>query len=46
VEADERGIARLGLVPIGRDLIAEGSWARHDPVKLAKAVMELIAEHR
>jgi uncharacterized cofD-like protein len=46
VEADERGIARLGLVPVGRDLIAEGSWARHDPIKLAKAVIELVAEHR
>jgi 2-phospho-L-lactate transferase/gluconeogenesis factor (CofD/UPF0052 family) len=46
VEADERGIARLGLVPIGRDLIAEGSWARHDPVKLAQAIVDLIAEHR
>jgi uncharacterized cofD-like protein len=46
VEADERGIARLGLVPIGRDLIAEGSWARHDPVKLAQAIIDLVAEHR
>jgi uncharacterized cofD-like protein len=46
VEADERGIARMGLVPVCRDLIAEGSWARHDPVKLAKAIMELVAEHR
>ena len=46
VEADERGIARLGLVPVCRDLIAEGSWARHDPLKLAKAVVELVAAHR
>jgi uncharacterized cofD-like protein len=46
VEADERGIARLGLVPVCRDLIAEGSWARHDPVKLAKTIAELVAEHR
>ena len=46
VEADARGIARLGLVPIGRDLIAEGSWARHDPIKLAQAIIELVAEHR
>jgi uncharacterized cofD-like protein len=46
VEPDERGIARLGLVPVCRDLIAEGSWARHDPLKLAKAIMELVAEHR
>ncbi len=46
VEPDERGIARLGLVPICRDLIAEGSWARHDPVKLAKAIMDVVAEHR
>ncbi len=46
VEADERGIARLGLVPVCRDLIAEGSWARHDPVKLAKTIVELVADHR
>ena len=46
VEPDERGIARLGLVPVCRDLIAEGSWARHDPVKLAKAIMELAMQHR
>lgn len=44
VDPDERGIAALGLVPVCRDLIAEGSWARHDPLKLAKVVMELATQ--
>jgi hypothetical protein len=34
------------LVAICRDLIAEGSWARHDPLKLAKAISDLLAEQR
>ena len=46
VDPDARGIARLGFVPVCGDLIAEGSWARHDPTKLAKAILELVAEHR
>jgi uncharacterized cofD-like protein len=46
VEPDDRGMARLGIIPVCRDLIAEGSWARHDPLKLAGAVMDLVAEHR
>ena len=46
VEPDDRAIARLGMIPVCRDLIAEGSWARHDPVKLAAAVIEVLAEHR
>ena len=46
VDPDARGIARLGCVPVCGDLIAEGSWARHDPTKLAKAILELVAEHR
>lgn len=46
VDPDERGIAALGLVPVCRDLIAEGSWARHDPLKLAKVVIDLATQHR
>jgi len=43
VDPDEHSIARLGLVPVCRDLIAEGNWARHDSLKLAGAIMEILA---
>ncbi|NLO74323.1 MAG: uridine diphosphate-N-acetylglucosamine-binding protein YvcK [candidate division WS1 bacterium] len=46
VDPDERGIARLDMIPVCRDLIAEGSWARHDPAKLATAIMQITAEHK
>jgi len=46
VEPDVEAIARLGFVPVSRDLLSEDDYARHDPRKLADAIMELIVSER
>jgi uncharacterized cofD-like protein len=42
VEPAERDLSRLGVIPIEMDLVAEGSWVRHDPLKLARALMGIL----
>lgn len=42
---DQREIAQLGFIPIGRELISQDNWARHDPDKLAQAVVGLAVQH-
>jgi uncharacterized cofD-like protein len=44
VQPDTGEIASMGLMPIRRPLLAEGGLVRHDPAKLAAAVMELGVE--
>jgi uncharacterized cofD-like protein len=39
VEADRREVEALGAVPVVVDLLASGSSARHDPGKLARALL-------
>ncbi len=44
VEPGTGELASMGLMPIRRPLLAEGGLVRHDPSKLAAAVMELAVE--
>jgi uncharacterized cofD-like protein len=39
IKADPRLIRSLGCRPIGRDLLRRGTKVRHDPVKLARAIL-------
>ncbi len=45
VAYDNREIAQLGFIPVGRDLISQDNWVRHDPDKLAQAIVELTVQH-
>lgn len=45
VAYDYRKIAQMGCIPVGRDLISQDNWVRHDPDKLAQAVVELTVQH-
>lgn len=40
IKADPRLIRSLGCRPIGRDLLRPGAKIRHDPVKLARAILK------
>jgi uncharacterized cofD-like protein len=42
VEWSERDLSRMGVIPVAADLVAEGSWVRHDPLKLARALMDIL----
>jgi uncharacterized cofD-like protein len=41
VEADRAGVEALGAVPVVTDLLAAGAVARHDPQKLARALLAI-----
>jgi uncharacterized cofD-like protein len=41
VKPDAEEVGRLGLIPICGDLISQDDYARHDPTKLAQAVLHL-----
>lgn len=41
VEVDRAGLEALGAVPVVTDLLAEGPVARHDPHKLARALLAI-----
>ncbi len=41
VVPDAAEIARLGYLPVARDLISRNNWARHDEGKLARELMEI-----
>jgi uncharacterized cofD-like protein len=41
VEPDKQTLARWGYIPITADLISRDNLARHDPAKLARALMRL-----
>ena len=43
---DDEGLRALGCRVVGRDLLAAGPMIRHDPEKLARAVLELAQEAR
>jgi hypothetical protein len=43
VEPDVSGIRALGLRPVPQDLISEEELVRHDPRKIATALLELLA---
>ena len=43
IPADHAALAALGLQVTARDLLGEGPKARHDPRKLARALLELAA---
>jgi len=38
-------IAKLGFIPVCRDLVSADSLARHDPEKLSNALLEIAAKH-
>ena len=38
-------IAKLGFIPVCRDLVSADSLARHDPEKLSDALLEIAAKH-
>jgi len=40
-----QSIAKLGFIPVCRDLISADSLARHDPEKLSDALLEIAAKH-
>ncbi len=42
VEVDEEAFRQHGTRVVGADLLAEGSLVRHDPVKLGRAVLDLL----
>ncbi len=42
VQPDVEEVGRLGLIPIGGDLISHDDYARHDPEKLAQATLRLV----
>lgn len=44
IAPDVEGLGALGCRTVGRDLLAAGSKIRHDPQKLARAVLELAQE--
>ena len=44
IAPDVEGLRALGCRAVGRDLLAAGSKIRHDPQKLARAVLELAQE--
>jgi len=46
VGVDAAEIARMGFIPIARDLLSEDDYARHDPGKLASAIIELVVSER
>lgn len=39
-------LAALGVEGVGTSLICETDWVRHDPEKLARTVVDLVARHR
>lgn len=41
VVPDVHTIARMGYIPVRRSLISHDNWARHDPTKLARALLSL-----
>lgn len=41
ISADYRRVARLGCLPVLCDLLGSGAQIRHDPEKLARAVLQL-----
>jgi 2-phospho-L-lactate transferase/gluconeogenesis factor (CofD/UPF0052 family) len=43
VQADLDALRRLGLRPIAADLLSHTDLARHDPVKLARALLRLLS---
>jgi uncharacterized cofD-like protein len=44
VKPDVQLIAKMGYVPLRRNLISRDNWARHDPGKLSRTLLGL-AEH-
>jgi uncharacterized cofD-like protein len=44
--SDPRAIRALGCRPVERDLLGSGPAVRHDPIRLARAVLELAGESR
>ncbi len=38
-------IAKLGFIPVCRDLVSADSLVRHDPEKLSDALLEIAAKH-
>lgn len=46
VLADLRRIEKMGIEPIGANLISETELVRHDSDRLARAIIDLIARHR
>ncbi len=44
VAHDRRQIAKQGFIPIGRELISQDNWARHDSESLSAAIMDLAAQ--
>jgi 2-phospho-L-lactate transferase/gluconeogenesis factor (CofD/UPF0052 family) len=41
VEADVEEVGRMGFIPIGGELVSSDVYARHDPDRLANAVLRL-----
>ncbi len=39
-------LAALGIEGVGTSLLSETDWVRHDPDRLARTIMDLIARHR
>ncbi len=46
VTADIAKIGELGIIPVVRALISDSDLARHDPQKLAEAIMELVRRRK
>lgn len=46
VKPTPQRIAKLGFIPICRHLIARDNLVRHEPDKLAPAILEIAAKHR
>lgn len=44
VSVDDQGLYRLGVRLIRADVLEDGEWVRHDPRKLARAVMNLLGK--
>ncbi|HEY8449861.1 MAG TPA: gluconeogenesis factor YvcK family protein [Bacillota bacterium] len=45
VRADLGAIRHLGVVPVAADVIADGDLVRHDPERLATALLRLLLRH-
>jgi uncharacterized cofD-like protein len=44
VEPDAAEIARLGFLPVSKDIISHDNYARHDSERLAAAILEIAAQ--
>jgi uncharacterized cofD-like protein len=45
VQGEPQGLARMGLRPVGADLLSAGPWIRHPPLKVARSLIHLLREH-